>query len=145
MEQRVQAGDDLARLEVPHLVEAFLVEALEQHRGTVRVRTQQPDRSAPAPVLQRKVLMRALLVGKADLQNRGTSTGRAHWYDEGDEAMQHLAVAAQLPLLEETRQEGRQPLHPFGPVRSPARHAEDAVGKPGWSHVAMVPPTGAAG
>ncbi len=126
---RVQAGHDLARLEVPELGQPLGLEPFEQHRPAVRVGAQQPDRAAALPVLQREVLVLGLLVGEGDLEDGRPARRRTDRDDEGHEAVHHPAVGAQLPLLEETFDEGGQRVDPGGPVRAATGHAEDTVGQ----------------
>ena len=129
VQQPVETGDDLARLDVPEVVEPLRVQPLEQHRRTARVGAQQLHCTSSAPVLQREVLVLRLLVGKAHLQHGRSSARRTDRHDQGDEAVHHPAVRAQLPLLEETVDECREPVDPGGPLGTAPGHPEHTVGK----------------
>ena len=137
----VEAGHDLAGLDVPEVGEVLPVQPLEQQRVAARVGPQQRHRTVAVPVLEGQVLVLGLVVGEADLQHRGPAGHGADGDDQGAEPVRRLTVEGQLPVARDLGDQPGQPVDPPRPVvaegrlgAQPGGHVEGQGG-----HAAIVP------
>ena len=127
----VEAGHDLARLEVADRGQVARVQAFEQHRPTARVGPQQQDGAVAVPVLEREVL-EVRLVGVdvgVQLEHGAVAVGGQHRHHERAEAVHQRAVDGQVPLVEQVAGQGGQPVDPRGPVVAAVAHRQHVDGQ----------------
>ena len=95
-----------------------MVEAFEQQRAAVRVGAEELHGAAPAPPLEREVLVLGLVVDEADLEHRGAPGCRADRQDQRAVPVLRRPVERQRPLVDELLGQPRQPVQPRRPVRA---------------------------